>query len=190
MSATENRPRFQFGLSSLLWVVTGAAILCSAEKTCPEAFWLLSSLVLAATALFVAAIVVVDVVQWIRRREADGGTLSDKVRALLRSRHYWLGFSFVLPITICLNAIPYGFSYGSYRTDGFEVAGWPLYFWECGGFAPSMHFDYLFLLIDMLVAIGLAMAVGISFRDGVGPFLIRARVLVHRMRTWPREDDD
>lgn len=184
-----DRPRYQFGLSTLLWTVAAVAILCSVAKTCPDAFWPMSSLALAVTASFLAVVVVVDVFQWIKRPEIDGGMASGKVRALLRSRHYWIGFSFVLPITIYLNAIPYGLSHGAYRTDGLEVAGWPLCFLERGGFVYYEHFDYLFLLIDMLVAMGLAMAAGISLRDGIGPFLTRARVLLHRMRTWPREDD-
>ena len=84
------------------------------------------------------------------------------------------------PVAFCLNAIPYGLSYGAYTTDGFEVAGWPLYFWECGGFSGQTRFNRLYLLVDILVALAIAAAIGISLQDGARAFLERARALFRK----------
>jgi hypothetical protein len=170
-------------------VVTAVAVLCSTAKTCPEIFWPLCNLAMAAIALVAAVVIAVEIFSWIRRPTVDGDMRGGKCKALLRSRHFWIGFWLAVPVVICLNVIPYCLTYGTNNTDGFEVARWPLDFWVCGGYAPIVHFDCLYLLIDILVAVVLAAAIGVSLRDGAGPFLARARALLRKMRSWPREDD-
>jgi hypothetical protein len=163
--------------------------MCSTAKTCPEVFWPLCGLALGAFALIAAIVVAIDIVSWIKRPSVSGDTRGGKYRVLFRSWHFWIGFWIAIVIMICVNVIPYGCTYGTYNTDGLEVAGWPLHFWEFGGPVPIRHFNWPYLLIDILVAIVLAAAAGVSFRDGAGPFLARARVLLRKMQTWPREDD-
>jgi len=58
-----------------------------------------------------------------------------------------------------------------------------------GGFACIMRFDPLASFVDVLVAIALAVATGIGFRNGLGPLVRRARTLIRKARTWGLEDD-
>jgi hypothetical protein len=109
-----DRPWFQFGLSSLLWFVTGFAVLCSAIATCPEkyrerlfaVFVSLVSLVLGVAATFFVLVVALDVFSWVKTRDPNAGTLGRKIKTLFRSRCFWMAFSFTLLIAICLNYIP------------------------------------------------------------------------------------
>jgi len=52
-----------------------------------------------------------------------------------------------------------------------------------------MRFDPLASFVDVLVAIALAVATGIGFRNGLGPLVRRARTLIRKARTWGLEDD-
>ena len=185
--------KVQFGLSSLLWVVTGFAVLLSIAKTFPEPFWIVTVPVVAilgaVIATFCVLVVALEVFVWSKNPNADANTSGSRVGALLRSRYFWITFFVAIPIALCLNIIPYRLTYRAYETDGLTVAGWPLRFWVCGGFVGVMRFDKLALFIDMLVAMAFAAATGIGFRNGVTSICRRARTLIRKVRTWPHEDD-
>jgi hypothetical protein len=134
-------------------------------------------------------VVAVEVFVWIKNPKADANTSGSKVGALLRSRYFWITLFVALPIALCLNIIPYVLACGASRADGWEWAGWPLEFRGRGGVAGMTRVDKLALFVDVLVALALAAATGIGFRDGVSPVCRRAHMLIRKARTWPREDD-
>jgi hypothetical protein len=189
MIVMRDRPLFQFGLSSLLWAVTVIAVLLSTAITCFEAFWRIVALALAIIASFCVLVAGVEVFLWIKNPSPNADPYGGKLAALFRSRYFWMSFCLALSIALCLNIIPYYLSHGVYGPAGCEVAGWPLDFRVCGGFVCITRFDALALFVDMLVVIAVAAATGIGFRNGAGPFLRRARILIRKARTWPRDDD-
>jgi hypothetical protein len=67
--------------------------------------------------------------------------------------------------------------------------GWPLSFYECGGIDGHSYRRVPILIVDMLIAIVLAFVAGIGFRNGITAVLIESRQLLHKIRTWPNEDD-
>ncbi len=95
-------------------------------------------------------------------------------------------------VTLALNIIPYYLSRGASKTDGIEVAGWPLHFWVYGGGTVcTERIDAVAIVVDVLVALILPAGIGIAFRDGIGRFSRRTRILLRKSwqkaRTWPRE---
>jgi heme/copper-type cytochrome/quinol oxidase subunit 2 len=187
----KGRPVFQFGLSSLLWAVTVVAILCSTAKTCPEGFWRIIAFAAAIIAAICVLVAAVDVFSWGKCAATDANTRGGKLKALFRSSCFWTAFCFTFLVVLSLNLIPYYRTHGAYRTDGVEVVGWPLDFWVCGGFSPTVRIDVLALLVDILAAMVLPAATGIAFRNGVRPFFRRGRIALWKLhrkaRDWPSE---
>jgi hypothetical protein len=57
-----------------------------------------------------------------------------------------------LVFAMCCNLVPFFYTYGAYRTDGFEVIGFPLIFRSAGGFLFSTQFYPLAFLADLTFA--------------------------------------
>jgi hypothetical protein len=184
--------RLQFGLATLMWTVTAAAVLCSIAKTCPEAFRRITGLAAGIVAAAYALVVTVDAFLWIKRPAPDGDTNTHKIRELLQSPCVWVAFGVSLLFILALNVIPYYLSRGAYRTDGDEVIGWPLYFWiGGGGIVYTERINAVTVVVDLLAVLILPIATGVSFRNGAGAFFRRTRILLRKSlrkaRTWPHE---
>ena len=160
-------------------------------KTCPESFWKLMDLALAGMASVYVLLVGVDVFLWVKHPAEDTGTRLGKLKASLGSLCFWIALCFTLLVVLFLNFIPYYRSYGAYRADGVEVAGWPLHFWVCGGDVYTEHIDVLASFVDVLAAITFPVATGIAFRNGAGLLFRRGRIVLRKLlreaRAWPRE---
>ena len=105
------------------------------------------------------------------------------------SKSYWIAAILAFSVAVILNLVPYYFSHGAYAADGVETMGWPLAFYECGGFDGYSYRSVPILCVDTMIAIGLALVAGIGFRNGVRPVLILSRRLLHKIRSWPNEDN-
>jgi ABC-type antimicrobial peptide transport system permease subunit len=84
-------------------------------------------------------------------------------------QNFLLGFAAGLLIFVLLNLIAAHLSSdcGLFAVIGLDAcaddiarAGWPLRFYEAGGFAFRNNFNPLFLLIDMAIGLGLALLSG------------------------------
>jgi hypothetical protein len=182
------KPRFQFELLSLLFAVTVVAVLLAVGRENPEALRGLLGLALIGSAAFVVLVLAMEIVSWIREPGSEGEAFTKKLRVLLCSRPFWMASCIGLSVAILLNGIPYFLSRGAYQTDGWEVAGWPWCFWAFGGIGGYAEFDEWALFGDVLVGIVLSAAAGVGFRHGAGPLLDRARIVIHKARTWPDRD--
>jgi hypothetical protein len=177
--------------------MTGFAVLCSALATFPphvrellaEAFMHIFTLVVAIGGILLIVVTALDIVAWYKTPDPNANTLAKKIKSLLRLRYFWIGLSVSFLVAICLNFLPYYFSYHAYECDGVEVMGWPFPFFERGGLSGFVHRSLVAFLVDMLVATVLALVIGIGFRNGTRPILIQARRLLHKIRTWPNEDE-
>jgi hypothetical protein len=190
VAAMKNKPKFQFGLSTLLWLVTIGMVLLSVAFTSFEAFWQIIVLALALPALFCVLVIVIETLSWIKNPDPNADLHGGKLIALHRSRYFWKVFCIALFFAFCINLLPFYRSYGAWGTDGCEVAGWPFYFHVHGGVSNLKYFDTPALIVDLQVLLAFAISLGICFRDGTGPFFKRARRLIRRVRTWPHNDDN
>lgn len=78
---------------------------------------------------------------------------------------------------IALNAYRLWDTWGAYKLDGMEQLGFPIAFWERGGFVPHQNFYFHFLAIDIAVAVASAYLFSYALRDGWSGTL-------HRIQTW------
>ena len=69
------------------------------------------------------------------------------------SKRHWLRFLSIAVIAALLNLLPYLLTRGSYGTDGYEIAGFPLVFWRFGGFAGTSEFHPLALFVNILIGL-------------------------------------
>ena len=108
-------------------------------------------------------------------------TLHLAVRRLLRLRDladrrcFLIGVATGGAFAVLCNLVPFFQTFGAYRTDGFEVIGFPLVFHTAGGFSYFTRFHWLaffgdFLFAAIVALIGGYAAVGIqtlfSRKDG------------------------
>lgn len=78
---------------------------------------------------------------------------------------------------IALNAYRLWDTWGAYKTDGMEQLGFPIVFWERGGFCAYENLYFHFLAIDIALAVAFAYLFSYALRDGWGGTL-------QRMQTW------
>jgi hypothetical protein len=192
-----DQPRFQYSLRSLLWLMTGFAILCSAVTTCPKAYrgllWEVVDrvvvLVLGIGGVFFGTVMAIDIVSWFTKPHANADTLGKKLRLLFRSRPFWIAICVALPLAIGLNFVPYYFSIGADMYDGVATMGWPLAFYERGGIEGFVYRSIPVCCIDMLIASVSSLVAGVYFRNGVVPVLGHVRRLFYTIRTWPNHEE-
>src|SRR5262245_20773104 len=89
------------------------------------------------------------------------------VPALPHDLRFWLCFAVALGLMVVANIMPLYVTWGAYRTDGYEVIGWPFAFRKYGGFEGG---SYLFpdcLLGDALIAVAAAYVIALALRTGL-----------------------
>jgi hypothetical protein len=76
------------------------------------------------------------------------------------ARRFALGFGIVLICALSLNFLPYFLTRGAYKTDGYEVIGFPYIFHRLGGFAGIDEFRLGTLIVDICFAVVVALIAG------------------------------
>ena len=61
---------------------------------------------------------------------------------------------------VVLNVFPYLLSRGAYRTDGYEIAGFPLTFYRFGGIAGARYVYPSAIIVDIATSLAIALAGG------------------------------
>jgi hypothetical protein len=190
MSST---PRFWYSLRSLLGLMTGVAVLCSAVAACSpdvrpllvEAFMQTVSLGLAIVATFFGAVMMIDVVSWVRKRQLSVYSLWERVSLLIRSLWFWIAGGLALLAAVSLNL----YSTNHFCDDpcGLQM-GWPFWFYVPGSLGSYYLGNGSRICADVLVAIVIAIFLGFGFREGVRPIFANFRRLFQWMRIWPNEE--
>ena len=91
------------------------------------------------------------------------------------NKHFVVGFVCGLTLFIAINLLAAHlasdcglatYSPGSACADGIARLGWPLQFYESGGFMYQQSFNFLYLIIDIAVGLVLAAGMGWLFSRG------------------------
>jgi hypothetical protein len=77
-----------------------------------------------------------------------------------RAIRFLAGFALGVACALAPNLFPNVSSFGGYRTDGYEVAGFPFTFWQIGGLSFTREFNVPLLAADVGLALWFAVIVG------------------------------
>ena len=93
-------------------------------------------------------------------------------------RKAWLGrFLLAALILVVANLVPLWLTWKAYGLDGVEQVGWPLPFFERGGFSYYEVFDLAALLFDLTVLVSMSWLFAHATHGGL-------RATWRRLRTW------
>ena len=62
-------------------------------------------------------------------------------------------FAFFLFLILAVNAIPFALTIGDYKTDGYEIAGFPFRFYQYGGLAGSKTISVWAIITNFTIAL-------------------------------------
>ena len=87
------------------------------------------------------------------------------------NKRFATGFAIGLCLFILINILAVHFAsdcglstvFGSSCADGITRIGWPLQFYESGGFMYQQNINFLFLLLDLATGLALAVLIGWLF---------------------------
>jgi hypothetical protein len=81
-----------------------------------------------------------------------------------RSQRFWRVYWASLPIWACVSMVPFWRTYTS--CCEFVHVGWPIAFYSRGGMAFTITYDFLGLIADVAIWLGIAVAAGLIQRYG------------------------